>query len=294
MAQEQSVLGTDLGKKAVRLVIAIVALLILRAVLGALPMLANASSIGNSLMSPLVIADVVVDAALIVVLLRFGLSMGRSIAENSTRFPDVGKIVSLATLAVVLLIAYKQFETPTACLVISPADLSKAGQGAQLPFNLDQIVPGVAQMMQGIANAQVNIATGVTLAAYQKVAVVVLRLPPDIYGWTFLILIALPVVGIVVLVSRNLDAFTDAVFHASSASSSSTHRSPAPVSAPNAVAERCGSCGQPMAVRSKFCSNCGTPSSAPTVISSAQRSCSSCGADNPAAAKFCKECGQAA
>ena len=125
MAQAQSLLGAEFGKKAIRLVITVVGLLVLRAVLGALPMLNNASAIGSSLMSPLVMADALVDTLILVVLSRFGLVIGRSVGENSTRFPDVGKIISLATLVVVLLIAYHQYETPTACLLVSPSDLSK-------------------------------------------------------------------------------------------------------------------------------------------------------------------------
>jgi hypothetical protein len=294
MTQTQSLWGPELGKRAVRFALTIVGLLILRAILGALPMLANASVIGDSMMSPLVIADAVVDTLILVVLLQFGVSMGRSVAEHSTRFTDLGKIITLATLVVALLIAYRQYETPTACLIVSPSDLSKAGQSYQTPINFDQILPGLGQMVQGIARAQVNMATGATLAAYQKIAVIVLRQPPDIYGWTFLILIVIPVVGIVVLVSRNLDAFTEAVFHAA-APSPSSNRPSSGASAPVPPATvQCVNCGQPMAAGGKFCPNCGAASSAPKSIASARKVCPSCGADNPATARFCKDCGQAA
>ena len=249
-------------------------------------MLAKASPIGNWLMSPLVIADAVVDTLLLLVLLRFGLRLGRSVAANSTRFPDVGKIISLATLAVILLIAYGQYETPTACLFFSPSDLSKAGQTLS-SINLDQLAPGLAQMMQGIAKAEVNMATGATLVAFQKAAVVVLRQSPDIYGWTFLILIALPVVGIAVLISHNLDGFTEAVFHAASASSLISQSERASAGSAGALTDECGSCRQPMPAIAKFCQHCGAPFSAPTVISSARKLCQTPGgADNPATARF--------
>lgn len=294
MTQAQSIFGPEFGKKAVRLVITVVGLLVLRAVLGALPMLNNASAIGSSLMSPLVIADAVVDILLLSVLLRFGLAMGRSVGERSTRFSDVGKIISLATLVMVLLIAYRQFETPTACLVVAPADLSKAGQTAQTAANLDQFMQGLSQMLQGVAKTEVNMASGTTLAAFQRVAVVVLRQPPDIYGWTFLILIAIPVVGIVVFVSRNLDAFTEALFHATSLSPSNRPSTATSSAAGAPFTVRCGNCGKPMSAEEKFCANCGTASSVPTSIASARKVCSSCGADNPTTARFCKECGLAA
>lgn len=292
MAQAQSLLGPELGKRAVRFALTIVGLLILRAIIGALPMLANASVIGDSMMSPLVIAYAVVDTLILLALLQFGVSLGKTVGETSTRFPDVGRIITLATLVVALLIAYRQYEAPTACLVVSPSDLSKAGQSYPTPINLDQIWPGLSQMMQGIAKAQVNMATGATLVAYQKIAVIVLRQPPDIYGWTFLILVAIPVVGIVVMVSRNLDAFTEAVLHAASPSPS---RSAVNNFAPGVSATvQCKSCGQPITTGSKFCPNCGTASSALTSIAAARKVCPACGADNPGAAKFCKECGQAA
>ena len=295
MAQAQSVFGPEFGKKAVRLVITVVGLLVLRAVLGALPMLSNASAIGSSLMSPLVIADAVVDTLLLVVLLQFGLATGRSVGEGSTRFSDVGKIISLATLVVVFLIAYRQYETPTACLLVSPADLSKAAQTGQTPVNLDQFMQGLSQMIQGVAKAEVNLATGATLEAFQRVAVVVLRQPPDIYGWTFLTLIAIPVVGIVVLGYRNLDAFTEVLFHAASPSPSTPGSSAVAGSAVGPPATlQCSNCGQPTTADVKFCPHCGNASSTPTSIASARRVCSSCGADNPATARFCKECGKAA
>ena len=149
--------------------------------------------------------------------------------------------------------------------------------------------------MQGIAKAQVSMATGATLAAIQSAAVMVFRQSPDIYGWTFLILISIPVVGIVVLVSRNLDAFTEVVSHATLFSPSTNRPSAVSASAPGPAATlSCSNCGQPMTADVKFCPNCGTTSSAPTSIASARKVCSSCGADNPANARFCKACGQAA
>ena len=122
-----------------------------------------------------------------------------------------------------------------------------------------------------------------------------LRQPPDIYGWTFLILIAIPVVGIVVLVSRNLDGLTEVVSRAASLSPSTPRSSAVADSVARTPATlQCSNCGQPTTADAKFCPHCGTASSAPTSIASARRICSSCGADNPATARFCRECGKAA
>jgi len=293
MSQAQSIFGSDFGKKAIRVAITIVGLLILRAILGSLPMLANASAIGSSLMSPLVIANAIVDTLLLVVILRFGITTGRLVGEKSTQFPDIGRIISLATLVVVFLIAYRQYETPTACLLVSPADLTKVGQTPQSP-NLDQIAPGLSDMYRGIARAEAKMFTGATLAALQGAAVTILRQAPDIYGWAFLVLIAIPVVGIVVLGYRNLDGFTEAIFHAASVSPSIS-RAPAPIHPVDSVAGvQCSGCGQPVTSGTKFCPSCGTALGIPTSISSGRKICSSCGSDNLATARFCRECGQAA
>jgi len=173
---------------------------------------------------------------------------------------------------------------------VSPSDLAKVGQPA-VPLNLDKIMPGLSQVFQGIAAAETKMVTGTTLAAFQSAAVMVLRQPPDIYGWIFVLLVALPVIGIVVLISRNLDAYTELVFHAASSSG------PAVLSAAVSGAkagDQCGNCSQAIPARAKFCPNCGAASSALTSISSARKACASCGTDNPATARFCKECGKAA
>lgn len=210
MAAAQSVLGRDFGKKAVRLGVTVAGLLILRGILGALPMLKNASAIGSSLMTPLVIADAVVDTVLFVVLLRFGMQVGRSIADNYTRLPDLGRIISLATVTLVLILAYELYQTPVACLLVMPSDLSSLS-GGTVPANVQDLARVWSQVLQ---QAGMQNSVGDALAAYQREAVTMLRKPPDIYGWTFLILVAIPVVGIVVLVSRNLDTFTELISRA--------------------------------------------------------------------------------
>lgn len=166
-------------------------------------------------MSPLVIVDAVVDTVLILLLLRFGLRVGQSIAHNYTRLPDLGRIISLATVVLVLILAYKLYETPIACLAVTPSDLSSVGKNV-VPANLEEIMRVWGPVMKQLTKLESQNATGDTLVAYQQMAVAVLRQPPDIYGWTFLILIAIPVVGIVVFVSRNLDALTELILHPAS------------------------------------------------------------------------------
>lgn len=238
MVQGQSIIGPELGKRVIRVGVAVIGLLILRAILGALPMVKNASPISNSLLTPLVLADAVVDTVIFLLILSFGVGLGRTIQAGYTRLPDLGKMVSLATVAVVLLLAYGSYETVVACLVESPSDIMKtpgltlgpaaaymqalmgqvgnAGQGMD-PAAVEAAVRAAQQAAQQAVNGAGLNVLGV-YQAYQAAAVMALRRPPDIYGWTFLILIALPIVGIVVSVSRNLDAITEMVFHAARAS----------------------------------------------------------------------------
>jgi hypothetical protein len=220
MAKGQPILGPDFGKRVIRVAVAIVGLLILRAILGALPMMKNASAIGDTLLTPLVVADAVVDSVIFSLILSFGVRLGRTIQANCARLPD---LISLATVAVVLLLAYGSYQTLVACLVESPADivntLIPATGGA--PANADEFMRqfgGVPQGLdKGVIEQAIKTAPGYALAGYQAAAVLALRQRPDIYGWTFLILIAIPVIGIVVLVSRNLDTITEMVFHAATA-----------------------------------------------------------------------------
>lgn len=103
-----------------------------------------------------------------------------------------------------------------------------------------------------------------------------------IYGWVFLILVLAPLVGLGLVVARNMDAITAFVMHSGSALAAAPSVSPL---------TRCSSCGQPISGGAKFCSDCGAAASAPTSTASARSVCPSCGAENPGSAKFCKECG---
>jgi hypothetical protein len=223
MAQGQSIVGPDFGKRVIRVALGVVGLLVLRAILGALPMLKNASAIGNTFLTPLVVANAVVDSVIFFLILSFGLGLGRTIQANYTRLPDLGRMISLATVALVLLFAYGSYQTVVACLVESPEDTLKALTVSQKVTgeNVGEVIQSFVNAFQGLAKdaMEQNIKTlaGNALAGYQAAAVLALRQPPDAYGWTFLILIAIPVIGIVVLVSRNLDTITDMVFHAAAA-----------------------------------------------------------------------------
>jgi hypothetical protein len=216
VAQAQSTLGTVLWKKIVRIALSIFGLLVLRAVLPTLPVLKNASAFDDSLLSPLVIATGLVDTAIFGILLGFGVEAGAAIRAKYTRIPELGKFVTLAVTLFVLLLAYEAYQIPTACLIESPTDLtnlSKTGNAGP-PQAFADFIRAWQQAVQGLTADAVHAATGNTLRAYQRLAVAVLRQPPDLYGWTFLALIAASVIGMAIIISRNLDALTELVVHA--------------------------------------------------------------------------------
>src|SRR5579863_10055969 len=66
MTDSSSSLGSELGKKAIRFAVAILGLLVLKAVVGALPMLKSASPIDGTLLSPVVLANAIVDTLIMV------------------------------------------------------------------------------------------------------------------------------------------------------------------------------------------------------------------------------------
>jgi hypothetical protein len=247
MEQILSIAGPNIGKKFIRFVLGVLGLLILRGILGLLPMLKNASAIGDSLLSPLVLSYAVVDTVILLVVLDFGIKLGADIQPNDQRLHDLGKIISRATVILVLTFAYKAYEVPTACLFVGRADLMSFGKNST-PANYGDFMRMWSQIVGQVSAAAIQNATGDALVGYQQLAVAVFRQPPNIYAWTFLILIAIPVVGLVPLVSRNLDTLTELVSHAATALHGAA-RTPGTVtvsSAPSAVERPFSERGQGM------------------------------------------------
>lgn len=99
------------------------------------------------------------------------------------------------------------------------------------------------------------------------------------YGWTFLVIGIIPLVGIIVNVSRNMDAITGVIFSSAQAM---------------AGALKCTSCGQPIVAAAKFCPYCGAAAEAGvTAVAIERRFCPACGVENPPGSRFCKGCSQA-
>lgn len=286
----------EFGKKGVRFTVTLIGLLLLRGLLSVLPMLKNATAIGNTFLSPIVLSDAIVDTLILASLLTFGFTVSRILRESYPRVADLSTATLFGIVLLILVLAYNLFELPIACVVVSPqdaftADAANAARaalvGAQLSVGdmFNQIANGMsAQLTQALRNV-----SGDTLAAYQRLAVFKLRQSPDIYGWTFLLLSAIPVVGIVILGSRNLDRISELFLHKAREATTGVQQDTAPATEAEA---RCNSCGQKMAVDAKFCPQCGAASRG-TMPAAAARKCPSCGTENSSTAKFCKECGRA-
>lgn len=274
----------EFGKRAVRFALTVVGLLLLKGLLSVLPMLKNATAIGNTLLSPLVLTNGIVDVLILVAILTFGFGLSRALRQSYPRVPDLGTVALLVTVLLILVLAYNLLELPIACVVVSPQDLFAAKVG-DIPYQFANVL---GQLDRGVSQEMTKLASGSTLEAYQKIAVASIRQPPDLYGWIFLILSAIPVVGIVILGSRNLDRITELVFHKAKVATVGSSQGTASAIA---LEGRCSNCGQTTAVHTKFCPNCGTALIVPTATAC---KCSSCGTENASGARFCKECGQAA
>ncbi len=125
-----------------------------------------------------------------------------------------------------------------------------------------------------------TIVVAIAYKSYMGVIPPLLGSQANLYGWFFLVLGLLPLIGLIVVASRNLDALTEAIF-------SSTKRA-----AVGSVAESstsCPKCNAIIPAGVKFCGSCGVPVPVPA---STGKFCSECGEKNEAGAKFCKSCGK--
>ncbi|MGA2271129.1 MAG: SHOCT domain-containing protein [Bryobacteraceae bacterium] len=216
MSNADSSVGAELGKKGIRFTVTIVGLLLLKSLVGALPMLRNAPAIGSTFLSPLVLANAIVNTLILIAIISFGLAVSRALRVSYPRVPDLSSAVLLAVVFLAVVIAYSVCQLPVACVVISPQDaFAPQTGGAPGDFSgpLGDMVRQLGGGMSGQLGEILKNSPGATLEAYQKLAVAKLRQPPDLYGWIFLVLSIVPVVGIVVLGSRNLDAISDLLFH---------------------------------------------------------------------------------
>ncbi|HLY42467.1 MAG TPA: SHOCT domain-containing protein [Terracidiphilus sp.] len=225
MEQPVAALGPSFTRTTLRTGLGIVALLILRAVIASLPVLKNGSTLGDTLLSPVVITNATIDTLVFLALLQFALQTGHMIRAYNPKYADLGKIIIQLTILILLILAYRAYELPCACFFIGRTDLANmattANQAGSAEF-LRLLNMAVNQLNA----AAIQSATGDALAAYQQVALAVFRRPPDVYAWIFLLLVAIPVISLIPLVRRNLDPLAEFLLHAANLHPAFASRSP--------------------------------------------------------------------
>ncbi len=209
-------LGTSLRKEFARAAVYSLFLLILRGVIGSLPFLKNAAFIGDTLLSPLVLVNVAIDTVFLAVLLSFGLTAGRRIHQSGAQFADIGKIISLTTVVLVIVLAYRIYELPAACAFISQSDLinlSTIAPQSQDAGGFGDFIRLWGQMLNQVSAASLQNATGPVLIQYQRLALAMFHRSPDWYAWLFLILTVIPIISLAPLVFRNLGSLSELLSH---------------------------------------------------------------------------------
>ncbi|MGD0872121.1 MAG: SHOCT domain-containing protein [Bryobacteraceae bacterium] len=199
MTDSSSSFGSRLGKKAMRVVVAIVGLLLLRAVLSSLPMLKNASYIGGTFLTPGVLANAIIDTLILAAIFGFGLGASGELRQFYPKSPHLGQAVLLLVVLLVLVLAYYLYELPIACVLISPQS--------------------------------VNVAAGTTADTLDTWLKPYMLQNHTLYTWIFLLLAAIPVAGLVLIGARNLEAVSDLLFHKATSVGAGQGHEPEPPSA---------------------------------------------------------------
>lgn len=268
--QSQDSLGSIIGKKLIRVSIAVIALLIILAVVDHLPPLINAS--------PLLVNSNGLPSSGVHQYLSWFKKYGYYgyLSPEYTKFihqyfsdllfPTVIYPISIANAIVDSLIF--------AVLIVSAADFNVLirARSKRLPEGGLLILFLVLIIIVGIAYYSY---TGVLIPLFGSMAY--------LYNWIFLLLVLLPLIGLVVVGSRNLDAITDVLF--SSMKKTVTEGLPIQPSEPEESLVRCSKCGNLVPANNKFCNKCGAPIETEII-------CTECGARNEMNAKFCTKCGK--
>lgn len=277
MLQKQSVpIRHDISKILVKLAVAVLALLVIRVIADHLPMLQNASPIivgGNSAQAGNIsqsaaqaysnwISSFPANAPYA--------DMQKAAQQVMTEYAGVGIIfpVSIANAIVDTLIF--------AMLILSGLEFKRFMETHSTKL------PEAGTM------ALLLLATIVVALAYSSYGGIfppLLGTDSGIYGWVFLALGLIPLIGLILVGWRNMNAITELVFASAGSAVSSSLRRQSIVSL-----SVCSKCGASLEPEVKFCNACG----APVKVGEKPKGkfCGACGAKNNATAKFCESCGK--
>lgn len=109
MATTRVSMAGQVGRKLVGLIVSVIALTIIRSVLGTLPVLRNAAPIGESGITALMIQQAVLDTLILAALLRFGFHLSAILRAGSTVFPESGPLWNLIIITLVVAAAQNAY-----------------------------------------------------------------------------------------------------------------------------------------------------------------------------------------
>lgn len=253
----QNSIGNEVGRRLVKAIIAVVGLIVIRIILDNLPMLKEAK--------PIFVGSGAAPVGNVDVAQFFNTGqMPQNVQDYAKQFmlPYIFPI-SIANAIV---------DTLIFAVLIGTA----AGFNGLIRVRSKRLPEGGLIILLLV----LTIVVAIAYKSYMGVIPPLLGSQANLYGWFFLVLGLLPLIGLIVVASRNLDALTEVIF-------SSTKRA-----AVGGVAESstsCPKCNAIIPAGVKFCGSCGAPVPVPA---STGKFCSECGEKNEAGAKFCKSCGK--
>ena len=270
-------LGHVVGKRLIRVAVAVVGLLLIRLVVSALPMLKNAE--------PIVLGPTAQEAA----------ALGQKTPDARALQEYSNLIANLAQAKV----DPSQYPNLMAHLIF-PVSIAKAIVDTLIFIVLvlsalgfrDLILARAKRLPEGgkmLVLATFILVIALAYQSYSGVIPPLLGSESQLYGWFFLVLGVLPLIALIVVASRNLDAITEVVF---SSTTRAVTGAPQVRSVDSSII--CSKCSNVVAAGAKFCSACGTPAVVEPVVEPVvvKTFCSECGTKNQGGAKFCKNCGK--
>lgn len=278
MSHENSAsIKSEVGKRLVKIVVAVVGLLIIMLIVDHLPMIRNAEPIiiGNSSLQQANSSQAAYQAYLSS--LRYLSSnptasdMQKAAQEIAKSYPGFGFIFPIS-------IADAIIDT----LIFIALIISALGFKELIRKRSNRLPEGGVMILLLVLTIVVVLA----YSAYDGIFPPLLGTDVDLYGWFFLVLGIIPLIGLIVVGARNMDTITEVVFNSASRAVAVPSNVQSQTTTSSLV---CKKCGAVLSTGVKFCGSCG----APVIVEEklAERFCPSCGTKNNAAAKFCENCG---
>lgn len=115
----QSSFGREISRRLLKAGIAVAGLLLIRFILGRLPMVAHADPIyidslfgtDQAVVSPTAIAKAIIDTLIFAVVLFAAVDAGALVRSSARRLPEAGMMIMLTTVVVVVALAYSSYST---------------------------------------------------------------------------------------------------------------------------------------------------------------------------------------